>query len=338
MSRNTGLKGFVKKMAVVGAVVASTMTSFSAIAAEHNWRFANLYSRGTAYGEVYSNFAKNIEEMSGGRISVKLMYAGEGVGATGILGAVKSGLMTMGAPFQAMHAGEFPAGVVELGLPGTTSDVGEISTLFHEKGWNEILTEAYGEQGMVYLDPYIQLPVYILSKKPINSIEDFKGLKIRAPGAYGKFVRELGASPSSMAWGEIYTSLATGVIDASIGSNIIDHKDGSHHEVAKYMYPLPLAGAQTLPVLVNKKAWDKLPADLQAVVRAASAVHAHEQMTKSRVWESEAIAIMEKGGMKWSPEPSKEDQDAWLAAAESLWGEYASGDKYSKRLIDTMKN
>lgn len=309
----------------------------SVMAAEYNWRFVNLYSRGTAYGEVYKNFADNIGVMSNGRIKVKMMYAGEGVGQTGVFGSVKSGLMTMGAPFQPMHAGEFPPGVVEVGLPGTTSDVGELSTLFREKGWGDVLTEAYDKQNLVWLEPYIQLPVYILTKEPINSIADFKGLKIRAPGAYGKFLRKLGASPASLSWSEIYTSLATGVIDGSIGSNIIDHRDGKHAEVAKYMYRLPIAGAQVLPIVVNKGEWNKLPKDLQAIVRSASALHATEQMTKSRLWETKAITDMEAQGMQWSPEPTKADVEKWNSTANALWSEYANSDKYSSKLVEILQ-
>ncbi|WP_027856760.1 TRAP transporter substrate-binding protein [Marinobacterium jannaschii] len=331
--------GKVKKQLVTGslAVALGLGSISSAFAAEHNWRFANLYTRGTAFGEVYGNLAKNIEEMSGGRIKVKMMYAGEGVDTRGILGAVKSGLITMGATFQPMNAGEMPAGIVEVGLPGGTADVGKLSVLFHEKGFDKVLSDAYGSQGLVWLDPYIQPPVYLLTKKPINSVEDFKGLKLRAPGAYGKFVRNLGASPVSLTWSEIYTGLATGVIDGSIGSNLIDHRDGNHVEVAKYMYRLPLAGAQVLPVFVNQKAWNKLPKDLKAIVKAATAVHAREQMTKSRLWESEAIADMESKGMKWSPVPSDADKAVWSKAGESLWDEYASQDKYSKQLIEILK-
>jgi TRAP-type C4-dicarboxylate transport system substrate-binding protein len=329
-----------RKRSLAGTIL-TVIATFGAVpnlmAAEYNWRFVNLYSRGTAYGEVYKHFAENIGVMSNGRIEVTMMYAGEGVGQTGVFGAVKSGLMSMGAPFQPMHAGEFPPGVVEVGLPGTTSDVGELSTLFHEKGWGEILTEAYDKHNLVWLDPYIQLPVYILTKDPIKSIADFEGLKIRAPGAYGKFLRELGASPASLAWSEIYTSLATGVIDGSIGSNIIDHRDGNHAEVAKYMYRLPIAGAQVLPIVVNKREWNKLPEDLQAIVRGASAVHANEQMTKSRKWESEAIADMEEQGMQWSPEPSKADVKKWNETATALWSEYANADEYSSKLVEILQ-
>ncbi|UTV99593.1 TRAP transporter substrate-binding protein DctP [Marinomonas rhizomae] len=330
----------VKKRLVVSSLAVALglgAVASSANAADYNWRFANLYSRGSAFGAVYEDLAKNIETMSDGRIKVQVLYDGEGVGASGIFGAVKTGLITMGATFQSLNAGELPAGLVEIGLPGGTSDVGELTTLFQEKGWAPILKEAYGAQGLVWLDPYIQPAVYVITKEPINSVEDFQGLKIRAPGAYGKFLRNLGASPVSLAWSEIYTSLSTGVIDGSIGSNMIDHRDGNHVEVAKYMYPLPLAGAQVLPIIVNQSAWNKLPADLKAIVKAATTVHAQEQMTKSKLWESQAVADMEAKGLQWSPEPSAEDKAAWKDAGAKLWDEYAAADKYSKELIDVLR-
>ncbi len=315
-----------------------SVVAADAYAAEYNWRFSNLYSRGTAFGELYENLGKNIEQLSDGRIEVQVLYSGEGVGTTGLLGAVKSGLITMGAPFQSMHAGELPAGVVEIGLPGGTDDTDELYSLFHEKGWGEVLEKAYGSQGMVWLEPYIQPPVYILTKNPINSVEDFEGLKIRAPGAYGKFLRNLGASPVSMAWSEIYTSLATGVIDGSIGSNMIDHRDGNHVEVAKYMYPLPLAGAQVLPIIVNRSDWNKLPDDLKAAVRKATEIHAEEQLTMSKKWESEALADMKAKGLEWSPDASEADKKAWAEAGSTLRKEYAEQDKYSKQLVEILND
>ncbi|MGF1697099.1 TRAP transporter substrate-binding protein [Vibrio kyushuensis] len=333
MKGNKLLSGLLAAAIGVTSVVASTLS----YAAEYNWRFANLYGRGTAYGEVYENLAKNIEVMSDGRIKVQVLYSGEGVGTSGILSSVKSGLVTMGAPFQSMHAGELPAGVVEIGLPGGTADVGKLSTLFHEQGWADTLKDAYGSQGMTWLAPYIQPPVYIITKTEIKSIEDFKGLKIRAPGAYGKFLRNLGAAPVSLSWSEIYTSLATGVIDGSIGSNMIDHRDGNHVEVAKYMYKLPLAGAQVLPIVVNTKEYNKLPKDLQAIVSAATTVHAQQQMTKSILWESQAVAQMEEKGLKWSPEPTAADIQAWSDAGKTLAKEYSDQDKYSKKLIDQLQ-
>ncbi len=309
----------------------------TASAAQHNWRFANLYGRGTAFGELYQQLAKDIEKNTNGEIKVQVLFSGEGVGTSGLLGAAKSGLVTMIAPFQSMHAGELPAGVVEIGLPGGTADTDELYDLFHKKGWDKILTAAYGSQGLVWQEPYIQPHVYIITKKPIKSVADFKGLKIRAPGAYGKFLRNLGASPVSLAWSEIYTSLATGVIDGSIGSNMIDHRDGNHVEVAKYMYKLPLAGAQVLPILVNRSAWNKLSDAQKKGVHDATVAHAKAQLTMSKKWEKEAVEQMTAKGLKWSPEPSAADKKAWAEAGAGLWDEYASKDKFSKQLIDVLR-
>lgn len=333
------LKNIKNKLSVSALALALGVSAVSAnlSAAEYNWRFSNLYSRGTAFGDVYESLAKNIEKNTDGKINVKVLFSGEGVGTSGLLGAVKSGLISVAAPFQSMHAGELPAGVVEIGLPGGTDDPKELMSLFNDKGWNEILTQAYGSQGLVWLTPYIQPPVYIITKKPIKTVADFKGLKIRAPGAYGKFLRNLGASPVSLAWSEIYTSLATGVIDGSIGSNMIDHRDGNHVEVAKYMYKLPLAGAQVLPIIVNRNDWNKLPKDLQDGVRKATVQHAADQLRLSKQWESEALAEMVAKGLKWSPEPSAEDRAAWAGASATLYDEFAAKDKYSKQLVDILR-
>eukprot|EP00764_Aduncisulcus_paluster_P008750 gnl/Carplike_NY0171/28646_a58721_49.p1 GENE.gnl/Carplike_NY0171/28646_a58721_49~~gnl/Carplike_NY0171/28646_a58721_49.p1 ORF type:complete len:110 (-),score=16.67 gnl/Carplike_NY0171/28646_a58721_49:114-443(-) len=104
------------------------------------------------------------------------------------------------------------------------------------------------------------------------------------------------------------------------------------------MYKLPLAGAQVLPIIVNRSAWKKLPEDLQVVVRKATERHAAEQLRLSRQWESEAVAEMEAKGLLWSPEPSEADRAAWKEAGAGLWEEYASQDKFSKQLIDILRD
>lgn len=319
------------------ANLALTGLASTASAAEFQWRFANLYGRGSAFGEIYQSLAKDIEAKTNGEIKVQVLFSGEGVATSTLLSSAKSGLITMAAPFQSMHAGELPAGIVEIGLPGGTSDVEKLQKLFKEQGWAEILEKAYASQGLVWLEPYIQPPVYVITKKPINSIADFAGLKIRAPGAYGKFLRTLGASPVSMAWSEIYTSLATGVIDGSIGSNMIDHRDGNHVEVAKYMYKLPLAGAQVLPIVINHSAWEKLSDEQKNAVRSATENHAKLQLEKSQEWEAQALAEMQEKGLQWSPEPSAADRKAWQEAGSGLWDEYSTQDKYSEQMIDVLR-
>lgn len=187
------LRKLMTSLALSATLVSGLMAAGEVSAADYNWRFANLYGRGTAFGTLYEKLGSNIEKMSDGRIKVQVLYSGEGVGTPWAFpSAVKSGLITMGAPFQSMHAGaNCPPASWRSGLPGGTDDPAELQELFHAKGWDKVLEKAYGSQGLVWLEPYIQPPVFIITKNPIKSIADFKGLKIRAPGAYGKFLRNL---------------------------------------------------------------------------------------------------------------------------------------------------
>ncbi len=297
------------------------------------WRMATLYPRGVAYGEIYLSFAENVKKMSNGRMEIDVVFDGEGVAATEVLSATRTGLVEMGAPYQALHAGELPAGLVELGLPGTLVDYLSIRTLFNEGGWIEALRKAYAKHNIHYIAEWTSPATYLLTKKPINSLDELKELKIRAPGAYGKMLKNVGATPITMAFGEVYTSLATGVIDGVDGCNIIDHRDGKFYEVAKYLYPLPLTGAQSMPIIANMRTWEKLPDDLKEIVTMAARWGSDQWAMKSLFWEKEALVQMKNAGLKMSPAPSDADKAKWIAAGRKVWPEYEAKDADCKNLI-----
>src|SRR5688572_5679827 len=104
----------------VGALAAGVLASTrpAKAAAEFNWRMANLYPRGTSYAVIYQGIADWVEKASNGRIHIEVLFDGEGVGATEVLQATAAGLVEVGCPYMALHSGELPAGIVELGLPG----------------------------------------------------------------------------------------------------------------------------------------------------------------------------------------------------------------------------
>jgi TRAP-type C4-dicarboxylate transport system substrate-binding protein len=300
------------------------------------WRMANLYPRGVSFGIAYEAFAKKVEAATGGRLVIENVYDGEGVGATEVFSAVKSGLVEMGSPYMALHAGELPAGVVELGLPGGPERFDQLFTMGSKGGWGDILKEIYAAQGIVHLGDVLQPGVYLLTKKPVNTLADLAGMKLRAPGAYGSHMRELGVSPVTMAFAEVYTSLATGVIDGCASSNLVDYRDGKWYEQAKYLYPLPLSGAQASPVIVNKAAWDTLPADLQATLASLNVDHCWEHAGLSIMTVGEAVEQMKAAGAQFTAAPSDEDRQKWKAAAAKVWEEFAAADAGSKKLIDAQ--
>ena len=303
-----------------------------------NWRMANLYPRGTSFAVCYDRFAKNIGVLSGKRLNVENVYDGEGVAATEVLGATRSGLVEMGAPYMALHAGELPAGVVELGLPGAPTTLSELLALFNETDFGKVLVEAYASIGVHRMAPLFQPGVYLITKKPIQSLSDLNGLTLRSPGGYGKFMEQFGAKPVSMAFSEGYTSLATGVIDGAASSNLIDYRDGSWYEPAPYICPHPLTGAQVSPTIVNQAKFDGLTDDLKAILEVASIAHGIDQANKSTMWVSEAVNQMLAKGMKWGPTLSADDQKKWAAAGDAVLEEYATGDKFSKQLVAVQRD
>ena len=322
--------------AMISVVIMMTVMALPVMSAEKplKWRMATLYPRGTAFGAVYEGFCNNVKALSGGRLTITMVYDGEGVPATEVLSATRSGLVEMGSPYQALHAGELPAGIVELGLPGGPDNFLELLALFKESGWEKVLGDAYAAYGVHWLSAFYQPATYMLTKKPISSLDELEGLKIRGVGAYGKVMKQFGMAPVTLAFAETYTSLATGVIDATCGSNLIDFRDGKWYEPAKFLYPLTLTGSQVAPFIVNMKAWKKLPDDLKAILQTAGNTAGADMRIKSLMWEKSALQEMIDGGLQWSPNPSAADVAKWQETGKLIWPEYASKDKYSKELLE----
>lgn len=107
--------------------------------------------------------------------------------------------------------------------------------------------------------------------KKIESVDDFKGLKMRIPGLGGKVIAKAGGTVVLLAGGEIFTSLERGVIDATewVGP-LHDLRMGFYQATKYYYYPGWHEPGTCLEVIFNKKAYDDLPGDLKAIIDAAA--------------------------------------------------------------------
>jgi len=222
-------------------------------------------------GEGCVLLADWIREMSGGRLDITVYGGGELVPALEVFGTVRSGAAQMGHGASYYWAGKIPSAQFFASVPfGLNAQ--QINAWLLNAGGLELWEKLYADYGLIPIpagNTGVQMGGWY--NKEINTIADFKGLKMRMPGLGGKVLERVGGSPVLLAGGEIYTGLERGIIDAAewIGP-YHDFKMG-FNQIAKYYYTPGWHELGTeLELLLNKEAFEELPVDLQAIVTAGT--------------------------------------------------------------------
>ncbi|WP_299257456.1 TRAP transporter substrate-binding protein [uncultured Aquimarina sp.] len=222
-------------------------------------------------GEVAEKYAKWVDELSNGQIKIKVYGGGELVPPLEAFDAVSQGTIEMGCGAAYYWAGKTPAAQFFAAVPfGMNSQ--QITSWLEVGGGYELWKKTYAKFNLVpYMGGNTGVQMGGWFNREINSIEDFKGLKMRLPGIGGKVLEKAGGAAVLVAGSEIYTSLERGVIDATewIGP-YHDYKMG-FHKISKYYYtPGWHETGSQLEFFINKNLHDGLPPHLQAVLQAAA--------------------------------------------------------------------
>ncbi len=225
-----------------------------------------------ALGESADFIAKWVDEMSGGRLKIQVYGAGELVPAMESFDAVSQGVVEMGHAAAYYWAGKAPATQFFAAVPfGMNAQ--QMNAWLYSGGGMELWEELYAQFNMVPMpagNTGVQMGGWF--NKEINSVEDIKGLKMRMPGLGGKVIAKAGAAVTLSPGGEIYTNLERGVIDATewVGP-YHDYLLGLHKVAKYYYYPGWHEPGTVFELFVNKGAFEKLPKDLQEIIRSAAA-------------------------------------------------------------------
>lgn len=259
------------------------------------WRGQSSYPAGLP--QLYApaeHFARVVKQLTGGRLIVKVSPGGSIVPSKQVFDAVSAGTLDIGFTWAGWWMGKFPASVLFGNSFPNGLQMREMLGWIYHGGGLELWNEMYRGHGVVVLPPYGILGPenFCWSHKPINSLEDFKGLKFRTVGIWGKCLERLGARVVSLAGGEVYPALERGVIDAAeFATPAIDKKLG-FHEICKY---LKVGGIHEpcapLETLVNEKTWAALPEDLKPVVKAALQVSCFDAMNLAMKQDAEAMSF-----------------------------------------------
>ena len=241
-------------------------------AKNYKWKMVTTWPKNfPALGTAPERFADNVKAMSAGRLTIKVYGAGEIVPAMEVLDAVSRGTAEMGHGASYYWKGKGPELQFFTTVPfGFTA--AEMNGWLHYGGGIELWREAYkgfGVEPLAAGNSGVQMGGWF--NKEIAGVADLKGLKMRIPGLGGEVLRRLGGLPVILPGGELFTALQTGAIDATewLGP-YNDLAFGLFRAAKYYYYPGWHEPGATLEMLVNAKALASLPADLQAIVRAAA--------------------------------------------------------------------
>lgn len=314
---------------------ATTTTAPTQAAKVFKWRYQIQHPAGDFIANPLSaHLATMIEENTGGRIKVDVFYAPQLFPADQSLENMNAGSIEL-----ASWAGGYDVGKVPmmglLDTPMTFPTWEDFLFVRHNLGFLDLMRQAYAPFGII---PYASQcgPQTILSKKPISSLADLKGLKMRTYGIFVDFFKELGADPSFVAMAEIYTSIATGMLDAA-HTNYSTLRGQKVHELTKY-FIVPATNLGFNNFNVSKKALDQLPSDLQKIVMLTG-----DQFTywiapfgiETELYDG-AIKAFETAGLKSTVFPQSEWEKV-RSVNDAILVKMAGTDQYATKALSIVK-
>ena len=249
-------------------------------------------------GTGAQRFAKQLSDMTDGRITVEYFASGERVKPFDSFDEVASGNAQMYHAADYYWKGKHPGWAYFTAVPfGFTYT--EINAWIRWAGGQELWDELAGGFGLKCLpcgNTGVQMGGWF--RKEINSVDDLKGLKMRIPGLGGDVMAKLGASPVSLPGSQIYENLMSGAIDATEWVGPWNDSYMKFYEAAKYYYyPGMHEPASMLSLGMNKKWWDGLSSSDQLTIEAAASMENDVMMAEYNAKNGESLAklISEQG-------------------------------------------
>jgi C4-dicarboxylate-binding protein DctP len=233
-------------------------------------KFSHVVAVDTPKGKAAEFFAKRAAELTKGRVKVEVYPNSQLYKDKEEMEALQLGSVQMLAPSLSKFA---PLGVKEFevfDLPFIFDDYNDLHKVTQGPVGAGLLKklESRGITGLAYWDNGFKV---MSANKPLKAVEDYKGLKMRIQSSkvLDAQMRAIGALPQVLAFSETYQALQTGVVDGTENppSNLYTQK---MHEVQKHL-SITNHGYLGYAVVVNKKFWDGLPADIRAALTKAMA-------------------------------------------------------------------
>jgi len=345
MSQHDASKVTARRRFLRGAAAASaTAVALPTIAKAQEpitWRWQSTWGSKDIFHEYAQDFAKKVNDMTGGQLKIEVLPAGAVVKAFDLVDAVSKGTLDGGHGVLVYWYGKNPALALWGSGPAFGMDANMLLAWHKYGGGKEILADIYKSLNLdVVSFPYGPMPTEPLGwyKKPIRSVDDFKGLKFRTVGLGIEMYTAMGAAVNALPGSEIVPALDRGLIDAAEFNNPSSDRALGFPDVSKvYMMQSFHQSAETFEILFNKTKYDALSDNLKSIIaNAVEAASADMSWKAIDRYSQDYINLQAQDKVKVFKTP-----DSVLKAQLKIWDDTiakkAADNPWFQKVLDSQK-
>ena len=271
-------------------------------------RWQSTWPAKDIFHEYALDFAKKVNDMTGGELRIEVLPAGAVVPAFGLLDAVSKGTLDGGHGVLVYHYGKQNALALWGSGPAFAMDANMLLSWHKYGGGKELLNKLYNSIGAnVVSYPYGPMPTQPLGwfKKPITSVDGFKGLKFRTVGISIDVFTGLGAAVNALPGGEIVPAMDRGLLDAAEFNNASSDRLLGFPDVSKVcMLQSYHQNAEQFEIMFNKTKYNALPAKIKAIIdNAVEAASADMSWKAIHRYSQDYIEMQQKQNVKFYKTP-----------------------------------
>ena len=285
------------------------------------FRSAEVHAKDYPTNLAVMHMSEELSKATGGKDTIKI-FADSSLGSEkDTVEQVKIGALDMVRVNTSAFHGIVPESMIPA-FPFLFRDIQHFRKTMYGPQGDQILA-AFEKAGFIGLALYESGARSMYSKKPIKTLADVKGMKIRVQPSdlWVSLIGAMGASPAPMPFAEVYTGLKTGLIDAA-ENNYPSYDETKHYEAAPY-YSETMHAMPPEVLVFSKKIWDTLTKEEQAAIRTSAKASVPFYVNLWEQKEKDAKAAVIKGGAKIVP-ASEIDRKAFVEAEKPVWDKFAT--------------
>jgi TRAP-type mannitol/chloroaromatic compound transport system substrate-binding protein len=270
--KTTSRRRFLK-VAAAGAAATVAAPNIASAQGPISMRWQSTWPSKDIFHEYALDYAKRVNDMTGGDLKIEVLPAGAVVPAFGLLDAVSKGVLDGGHGVLVYHYGKQTALALWGSGPGFAMDANMLLAWHKYGGGKELLAKLYESIGAnVVSFPYGPMPTQPFGwfKKPVAKVEDVKGLKFRTVGISIDVYSGMGAAVNALPGGEIVAAMDRGLLDAAEFNNASSDRVLGFPDVSKVcMLQSYHQNAEQFEIMFNKDKYNALPEKMRAIISGA---------------------------------------------------------------------